>query len=124
MRFNQIVGGLTAAEKQALDALEKSGRWGIMYDTRIEDGFRPDGQRSRTFQRSGRYPLVLMLDPGGSHPATGLFAEPEKTPEPEQVAVKADPVEIAPAPEPPEMKHTRPVAWVEPEVIVKKKKKK
>ena len=74
MRFNHIVGGLTPSEKQALDALEKSGRWGIMYDTRIEDGFRPDGQRSRTFQRSGRYPLVLMLDPGGSHPATGLFA--------------------------------------------------
>ena len=122
MRLKDIIGGLTPAEKKALDALEKSGRWGIMYDTRIEDGYKPDGQRSRTFQRSGRYPLVLMFDPGGKHPALGIFAEPEKTPEPQQEAVKAEPAKISLEPAPPEPKHARPVPWVE-SVVVKKKKK-
>lgn len=96
-----------------------------MYDARIDDGWNADGQKRRTFQRRGRCHLVLMLDTETKHPATGLFAEPEPIPEPQPVAVEAVPVEIAPAPEPPEMKHTRPVPWIEPVVeVVKKKKKK
>ena len=126
MRLKQIIGGLTPAEKSALKVLDESGRWGILYDARIDDGWNADGQKRRTFQRRGRCQLVLMFDTTAKNPATGLFAEPEPQPipEPQPVAFEAAPVEIAPAPEPPEPQHTRPVAWVEPEVIVKKKKKK
>ena len=108
MRLNQILGGLTPAEKSALATLESTGRWAVMYDARIEDGFNPGGQRSRTFQRQGRYQLVLMLDPNGRRPATNLFAEPEPAPKPEPVAELAEVVTDFAGNSPTKL---RPVAW-------------
>ena len=106
MRLDEIIGGLTPAEKQALGALERSGRWGLMYDARIEDGWNSSGQRSRTFQRQGRYQLVLMLDPGKPHPATGLFDEPKVEPVAELQEVVSDFVSNSPT-------RIRPIAWVD-----------
>ena len=108
-----------------------------MYDARIEDGFNPGGQRSRTFQRQGRYQLVLMLDPNGKRPATNLFAEPEPEPKPEPVKELSEVVTDFPGNSPTKL---RPVAWalapeekpepkpaLDPEpatVVIKKVKKK
>jgi hypothetical protein len=134
MRLNQILGGLTPAEKSALASLESTGRWAVMYDARIEDGFNPGGQRSRTFQRQGRYQLVLMLDPNGRRSATNLFAEPEPAPKPEPVTELAEVVTDFAGNSPTKL---RPVAWAltpdevpapkpepEPEPVVAKKVKK
>ena len=130
MRLKQILGGLTPAVKSALKALDDSGLFGLMYDCKIEDGFKPDGSRSRTFQRSGRYPLVLMYDPERKHPATGLFAEPEIEQPPEPKHTRPVPwVEVPPEPEPVKVEPVKiPVEAItpvkpEPEVVKKKKKK-
>lgn len=93
MRLQQILGGLTPAEKSALKVLDESGRWALMYDAALEDGWSPGGQRSRTFQKKGRYSLIVMFDPGKPNPSTGLFAEPE--PEPEIVR---EPIRFRPVP--------------------------
>jgi hypothetical protein len=137
MRLKQILGGMTPAEKSALASLESTGRWAVMYDARIEDGFNPGGQRSRTFQRQGRYQLVLMLDPNGRRPATNLFAEPAPEPKADPVVELSEVVTDFPGNSPTKL---RPVAWAlvpdevpapkpesEPEpaaVVVKKVKKK
>ncbi len=95
MRLQQILGGLTPAEKSALKVLDESGRWGLMYDAALEDGWSPGGQRSRTFQKKGRYSLIVMFDPGKPNPSTGLFAERE--PEPEAEIVR-EPIRHRPLP--------------------------
>lgn len=123
MRLQQIIGGLTPAEKSALKVLDESGRWSLLYDARIDDGWNADGQKRRTFQRRGRCQLVLMRDPTEKHRPTGLFAEPEPDPEIIQEPIKFRPVpwtyepqEQAPEPEPVELvDRVEPIKADEPE---------
>lgn len=97
MRLQQILGGLTPAEKYALKVLDESGRWALMYDAALEDGWAPGGQRSRTWQKKGRYPLIIMFNPGKPNISTGLFAEPEPAPEPE-TDIAREPIRFRPVP--------------------------
>jgi hypothetical protein len=60
MRFAEIEGLLSADEIMAIQVLESYG-WEILTETKIEDTFRKDGGRIRTFALSGRYACSLVL---------------------------------------------------------------
>ena len=60
MRYSAIEALLSADEIEAIKVLESRG-WEILTETKIEDTFRKDGGRIRTFALSGRYDLAMVL---------------------------------------------------------------
>ena len=59
MRYEEIEGFLSTQELNALETLEGCG-WEILTETKIEDTFKKDGGRIRTFTLSGRYDLAVV----------------------------------------------------------------
>ena len=60
MEQEQILGGLTPAERSIIDEMQGLG-WVAMTDCRVEDGRAIGGDGFRTFVNEGRHDLVLIL---------------------------------------------------------------
>jgi hypothetical protein len=60
MRYNELCQLLSDEELAAIKFLESRG-FQILTDAKLEDGYKKDGGRHRTFTLSGRYNLMLVL---------------------------------------------------------------
>jgi hypothetical protein len=60
MRYDELRGLLSDEELGAIKFLESRG-FEIFTDAKLEDGYKKDGGRHRTFTMAGRYNLMLAL---------------------------------------------------------------
>ena len=61
MRYQELEPYLSSVELEAIETLEGCG-WMILTETKIEDTYKKDGSRIRTFTLSGRYDIALVLE--------------------------------------------------------------
>ena len=59
MKYEELEGFLSAEEKIAIDTLEGCG-WEVLTETKIEDTYKKDGGRIRTFTLAGRYDIAVV----------------------------------------------------------------